>query len=375
MRRIFMKRVLFPGSFDPFTEGHIALVLKVLEKADQVVIAVGDNVGKNPLFDKKTRVRIIQEVIAYYLNCYYARQRNSNWVNFESYELTALAKIAENPDAVVVQEYVGLTVDYIIDQEITHIMRGERNGADSWEEQRLDFVNQLLMKTRGRTMIPTEIVETPRPDLKFVSSTDTKKLAARLEFAALQRYVAPPACEALAKYFLEEYFVKMVRESDDQERQQNARSYFNSCIAPCHRDGLKNKFSFSKIATMLNYAIVYNGHEEEVKNFRYLQFAILHLGVDNPCWDKMFLLNIRQVWLKDILENVDANPLLHDLQLLHLVNEGLYSDESLCCNGCGDEEEHKQFVQKMAEQEQIFRLPFFQRDFEKKVWLVLERSR
>ena len=51
-----MKRCLFPGSFDPFTKGHEAVVLKALDLFDEVIIGIGINSKKQGLFSTENKV-------------------------------------------------------------------------------------------------------------------------------------------------------------------------------------------------------------------------------------------------------------------------------------------------------------------------------
>ena len=57
-----MKRIaLFPGSFDPFTAGHLNILKRALTMFDEVVVAVGINGDKSGFFDNPTRMDIINQ--------------------------------------------------------------------------------------------------------------------------------------------------------------------------------------------------------------------------------------------------------------------------------------------------------------------------
>lgn len=59
-----MKIALFPGTFDPFTRGHEAIVEEALRLFDKVVIAIGENIGKKSLLTVEKRLQLIEEVYA-----------------------------------------------------------------------------------------------------------------------------------------------------------------------------------------------------------------------------------------------------------------------------------------------------------------------
>ena len=59
-----MKTALFPGSFDPFTRGHQAVVEQALGMFDKVVIAIGENRAKRGMLSTDSRKRLIEEVYA-----------------------------------------------------------------------------------------------------------------------------------------------------------------------------------------------------------------------------------------------------------------------------------------------------------------------
>ena len=61
-----MKKGLFPGSFDPFTKGHEAIVFKALNLFDEIYIGIGINSTKKYLFDTENRIKHIKELFKKY---------------------------------------------------------------------------------------------------------------------------------------------------------------------------------------------------------------------------------------------------------------------------------------------------------------------
>jgi pantetheine-phosphate adenylyltransferase len=58
-----MKTALYPGTFDPITNGHLDILERALELFDKVIVTVANNSSKTPLFSGDERVAIIQEII------------------------------------------------------------------------------------------------------------------------------------------------------------------------------------------------------------------------------------------------------------------------------------------------------------------------
>ncbi|MDR1225717.1 MAG: pantetheine-phosphate adenylyltransferase [Prevotellaceae bacterium] len=125
---------VFPGSFDPFTLGHQAIVEKALLLFDELAIAVGVNAGKQSLFTVDERVQSIKDVF-------------------------------KGDARVRVEPYEGLTVDYCKKAGATHMVRGLRTVAD--------FEQERLMAQANKLMLPS--VETvfllASPEQTFISST------------------------------------------------------------------------------------------------------------------------------------------------------------------------------------------------------------
>jgi len=107
------KRAIYPGSFDPITYGHIDIAQRSLKIFDEIVIAVGENRNKKPLFSKERRLAQIAEIFA------------------------------DNP-AVQVMSFDGLLVDFARSLNIFTIIRGLRAVSDFDYEFQLSCFNRRL---------------------------------------------------------------------------------------------------------------------------------------------------------------------------------------------------------------------------------------
>ena len=56
-----VKRAIYAGTFDPITKGHLDIIERSVKMFDEVVVAIGDNPSKNPLFTAKERMRLIEK--------------------------------------------------------------------------------------------------------------------------------------------------------------------------------------------------------------------------------------------------------------------------------------------------------------------------
>ena len=104
---------IFPGTFDPFTKGHEAIVKKALSVFDHVVIGIGENTSKQTLFS-------IEKRMAHILSLY------------------------DNNEGVSVKKYTGLTVNFCHENNIKHIIRGLRNTKDFEYESSIAHMNHEL---------------------------------------------------------------------------------------------------------------------------------------------------------------------------------------------------------------------------------------
>ena len=154
-----MKTVIYPGSFDPFTNGHLDLVERARRLFDKVVVAVAVKSGKNPLFTLEERRQLIVESCAHMPN-------------------------------VEVIAFEGLLVDAVKELKVDAILRGLRAFSDFEYELQMALMNRELLKNCETIFL------TPTVENSFVSSTLIKEVA-RLggDFAV---HVPPPVARALA---------------------------------------------------------------------------------------------------------------------------------------------------------------------------------
>ncbi len=120
-----MKHVaLFPGSFDPFTAGHLNILRRALTMFDEVVVAVGINQDKPGFFSMEKRLDIIRQA-------------------------------TEGMDGVSVIQYENLTIDACRQMGIHHIVRGVRNMIDFETERSIADANRRLAPEIETIIIPT----------------------------------------------------------------------------------------------------------------------------------------------------------------------------------------------------------------------------
>jgi pantetheine-phosphate adenylyltransferase len=108
-----MKRALFPGSFDPFTNGHLDLVERGHDLFDELIIGIGENSSKTSLFTLEARVDAIQ-------------------------------KSVKHLPSVRVITYKGLTINACKDNDCGFILRGIRNSVDWQFEHPIALMNSTM---------------------------------------------------------------------------------------------------------------------------------------------------------------------------------------------------------------------------------------
>ncbi len=118
------KKALFPGSFDPFTAGHLNILNRALTMFDEVVVAVGINQDKRGFFTMDQRMDIVRQA-------------------------------TRGLDGVSIIKYDNLTIDTCRELGIRHIVRGVRNMLDFENERAIADANRRLAPEVETIIIPT----------------------------------------------------------------------------------------------------------------------------------------------------------------------------------------------------------------------------
>ncbi len=154
-----MTVAVFPGTFDPVTNGHLDLIERSLRIFDKVIVAIFDNPSKRPLFDVKERRRLMEQV-------------------------------TQGLGAVEIDIFRNdLTVFYAKQRQATAIVRGVRSLADFEYEAQMTLMNRHLVDS-----IET-IYLTPRAQYTHVASSLIKEVAAY--GGDVTPYVPPVVLQAL----------------------------------------------------------------------------------------------------------------------------------------------------------------------------------
>ncbi|HAO60024.1 MAG TPA: pantetheine-phosphate adenylyltransferase [Psychrobacter sp.] len=133
-------KIVYPGTFDPITNGHRDLVMRAVKLFDEVVIAVALGHHKKPMFSFEERVELVETVFA------------------------------DFPQVTVVG-FEGLLVEFMREQKATAVLRGLRATSDFEYEFQLANMNRELDDNFEAVFL------TPAPQYSFISSTMIREIA------------------------------------------------------------------------------------------------------------------------------------------------------------------------------------------------------
>lgn len=154
------KIALFPGTFDPFTLGHLDIVNRGLNMFAEVVVAIGVNTGKKHMFSLKQREQWIKEIF-------------------------------ENEPRVRVASYEGLTAKYAEQIGAQFILRGLRTNQDFTYEKQIAYVNEDMSPTINSVFLMSHQTNAT------VSSTIVRDL---IQFGGdYEKYLPISICKAIKR--------------------------------------------------------------------------------------------------------------------------------------------------------------------------------
>ena len=155
-----MAVALYPGTFDPVTNGHLDILRRGAALFDRVVVAVGVRVGKRTLLTQEARVAVFRECAA------------------------AIENVSVEP-------FDGLVVDFARAQEATVLLRGIRNPLDYEYERQMAVTNRHLAPGVETVFLVAS------SDIGFLSSTLIKEILAA--GGSVADFVPPPVVAALTR--------------------------------------------------------------------------------------------------------------------------------------------------------------------------------
>jgi len=156
------REAIYPGSFDPITNGHVSIIQRALKIFDRLIVVVAVNSSKNPLFTTPERLEMIREA-------------------------------TKNYPGVVIETFEGLLVDYVVKKNIRVIVRGLRAMSDYEYELQMTLMNRKLNRNVETIFMITGL------QWFYVSSRLIKEVAAA--GGSLKGLVPDCVCAKLSEKF------------------------------------------------------------------------------------------------------------------------------------------------------------------------------
>lgn len=153
-----MKTVIYPGTFDPITNGHLDIIQRSAVLFPQVLVAVAHSPSKKPLFELEERVELVKQSVAHLPN-------------------------------VSVMGFADLLANVVKQQQISAIIRGMRTTMDFEYELQLAHLNRQLTQGVESLFLPSA------EQWSYVSSTIVREI--HLHGGDVSQFVPPPVLAAL----------------------------------------------------------------------------------------------------------------------------------------------------------------------------------
>ena len=151
---------VYTGSFDPITLGHLDVIERASHIFDHIVVGVGINPDKQPLFDQEERVKLVEAAVAYL-------------------------------DNVTVRRFNGLSVTFVREQKAQVVLRGVRSLTDIEAEFTMTLANRMLDPGIETVFLMADA------QYSHISSSLLKQITPLANDIALGKFVPPEVVDAL----------------------------------------------------------------------------------------------------------------------------------------------------------------------------------
>jgi pantetheine-phosphate adenylyltransferase len=135
-----VRRAIYPGSFDPITNGHLDVIARARKLFDEVIVAVAHNIEKEPLFTLDERLQLLRDALG-------------------------------DESGIRIGQFEGLLVDFALAQQANAVIRGLRAVSD------FEFEFQMALMNRKLQGNVETIFLMPKEEYTYLSSRLVKEIA------------------------------------------------------------------------------------------------------------------------------------------------------------------------------------------------------